>query len=393
MCSCVLGSFVPFPGMVCPLAALPALSNLELATNTFTGDVACLAPLTRMQVMDLSGNQLSGTLTGLDSLLQMKTLTLFANKLTGSVSHLARLTLLQSLDLSENAFTGTAPVGHKCVHAMRQTISPSSCILISAILSIRIQPMHARAMLLWWADRIAGSLWYLCNLTRISKLSVGANSLQGTLDGLQYLPSLRVLNVSHNGLSGTVGAFVTSRWATLSIADFSSNQLVDNLASLAVFEPMVSLQSLILQRNKFTSTQLELQVGCTNHLPQLSNVDLSDNPGITGLLTIRQRPENPVLLDADGTTQFHCPLPVFSGDSKQMVSSLSPCKQVFAVVEGSSVGAVAFVVLVVLLLYYYKVVNFRNYSTCAGVHMHVLQLLFRLDVHVLQLYASTMFFD
>ncbi len=210
----------------------------------------------------------------------------------------------------------------------------------------------------------AGTLSDVCNLTRITRFNVGANRLQGTLDGLQYLPQLQVLNVSSNSLSGVVGAFVTRRWATVLIADFSSNQFVDNLDSMAAFEPMVSLQSLILLRNAFTSSQLTLQVGSANHLPRLSNVDLSDNPGITGLLTVVQQPDHPVLLDADGTTQFFCPLPVFSVESRSLVPTLSPCKQVFDVLEGSSIGAVACVALVIFLLRYYKVVNFRNYGTC-----------------------------
>jgi hypothetical protein len=240
------------------------------------GGLRPLANMTLLTDLQLSDNQLDDALDPLAHMLKMHILDISRNRLSGTVCALARMTKVNSLAVGGNFLTGNV-----------------SC---------------------------------LRNLTALKvQLDVSSNRLDGTLDVLPLFPKLLVLNASHNSFSGLVVPHVASaRLTQLAVVDVSWNSFEDRIESLAPFSNLAtSLTRLLLARNAFFGSRLLLDV---DWLPRLVELDLSNNSGVTGLLTHKAAPGRSMLLTAAGSMHFECPTPPFPS---AMIVALSACRQVY----------------------------------------------------------------
>jgi hypothetical protein len=240
------------------------------------GQLQPLANMTLLTFLRLSDNQLDGSLDPLAYMLNMNILDISRNRFNGTVCALARMTNIKSLAVGGNVLTGNV-----------------SC---------------------------------LRNLTALQvQLDISSNQLDGTLDILPSFPQLLILNASHNAFSGLVAPHVASAALTqLAVVDVSWNSFTDGIESLTLFANLrTSLTRLLLARNAFVGSRLLLDV---ERLPQLVELDLSNNPGVTGLLTQTAAPGRSMVLNAAGSTQFECPTPPFPST---MIVTLSACRQVY----------------------------------------------------------------
>ncbi|XP_019443204.1 PREDICTED: probable LRR receptor-like serine/threonine-protein kinase At2g16250 isoform X2 [Lupinus angustifolius] len=147
------------------LKGLSVLKTLLLSGNSLTGRMpSSLGLLSELSVLDLSGNSLSGSVpNALSKLGNLTKLDLSSNFLSGSIPpELGSLSNLHILNLSDNELTASVPV-------------------------------------------------QLGNLSKLVELDLGMNSLSGSLPDSLFsswsLPSLHVLDVSSNNLTGPLPKF------------------------------------------------------------------------------------------------------------------------------------------------------------------------------------------
>jgi hypothetical protein len=240
------------------------------------GNLRPLANMTLLTDLKLSDNQLDGELDSLASMMRMAELDVSRNRLSGTVCALARMTKVNSLVVGGNFLTGNV-----------------SCLRTLTALQVQ--------------------------------LDVSSNRLDGTLDVLPLFPKLLVLNASHNSFSGLVVPHVASAALTqLAVVDVSWNSFTDGIESLASFANLSSsLTRLLLAGNAFVGSRLLLDV---EQLPRLVEIDLSNNSGVTGMLTQTAASGRSMVLTAAGSTQFECPTPPFPST---MIVTLSACRQVY----------------------------------------------------------------
>jgi hypothetical protein len=226
--------------------------------------------------LKLSDNQFDGALDPLAHLTVMTTLDVSRNQLSGTMCALARMTFVSYLTVSGNSLTGNV-----------------SCLRTLTALQVL--------------------------------LDVSSNRLDGPLDVLPSFPKLRMLNASYNAFSGLIVPHLASAALTrLAVVDVSWNSFTDRIESLALFTNLSSsLMRLLLAGNAFAGSRLLLDM---EQLPRLVELDLSDNSGVTGLLTQTAAPGRSMVLNASGETQFECPTPPFPSN---MIVTLSACRQVY----------------------------------------------------------------
>jgi hypothetical protein len=240
----------------------------------------------------------SGGLQTIANLTSLTDLTLSDNQLDGALDPLANMTKLTELDVSRNRFSGTV-----CALAR-----------MTKVISLAVG-----------GNILTGNVSCLRNLTALQvQLDVSSNRLDGSLDVLPSFPQLLILNASHNTFSGLVVPHVVSAALTrLALVDVSWNSFTDCIESLAPFSQATSLTRLLLVGNLFVGSRLLLDL---ERLPRLVELDLSDNSGVTGLLTQTAAPGRSMVLTAAGKTRFACPTPPFPST---MIVTFSACRQLY----------------------------------------------------------------
>jgi hypothetical protein len=163
------------------VAACAPLRELRLPSRNLTGAVAwaSLANLSALAALDLSGNALRGAIPGrfwrAPSLLSVD---VSRNQLGGSLRVEPNPRLL-SLNVSGNRFTGVAGLDG-----------------LAGLDALDLSANRIRAV-------PPGLRW----LTRLSRLDVSGNAMQGRFPGdMPPLAGIRFLNVSYNNMSGAVNA-------------------------------------------------------------------------------------------------------------------------------------------------------------------------------------------
>jgi hypothetical protein len=178
------------------------------------------------------------------------------------------------------------------------------------------------------SNALTGRLACLRNLTALQvQLDVSSNHLHGALDVVPNFPKLLFLNASHNLFAGLVVPDVASAALTqLAVVDLSANVFTDRIESLTPFVHLAtSLTRLLLADNAFVGSCLQLNV---EQLPQLVELDVSNNAGLSGVLTWTHTAasECSMVVTAVGSTRFECPTPPFPST---MIVTLSACRQVY----------------------------------------------------------------
>jgi hypothetical protein len=183
------------------VAACAPLRELRLPSRNLSGAVAwaSLANLSALAALDLSGNALRGAIPGrfwrAPSLLSVD---ISRNQLGGSL-RVEPNPRLQSLNVSGNRFTGVAGL---------DGLAGLDALDLSAN-RIRAVPPGLR------------------QLTRLSRLDISGNEMQGRFPGdLPPLGVIRFLNVSYNNMSGLVNASAVKKFGPSAFVHAGNASLV-----------------------------------------------------------------------------------------------------------------------------------------------------------------------
>ncbi|KAJ6737127.1 hypothetical protein OIU85_019216 [Salix viminalis] len=317
-----------FTGRLVPaLGSMSSLQYLDLSNNKFSGPIpGRIAELWNLKYLNLSTNDFEGGFpvglpVGFRNLQQLKVLDLSSNKFTGDISAvLSELINLEKVDLSDNDFFGGfSDISGENVSGLANTLhvlNLSKNRLSGGFLKADVFGLFRNVEVLDLRNNgINGELPSFGSLTNLKVLRLGNNQLFGgipeellngsipieelDLSGNGFTgyinaihsTTLNVLNVSSNGLSGTLPSFlqrcsvldlsgnmitgdmfVMQNWgATLEVLDLSSNQLSRSLPNLT--PQFVRLSKLNLRNNSLKGN-LPPQLG---DISTLSSVDLSLN--------------------------------------------------------------------------------------------------------------------
>jgi len=170
------------------LGQLKYLEELELGSNRLEGPLPTeIGYLANLRKLHLGYNKLSGDLPdSLWKLRELEVLDLSHNHFTGEVSErIGRLTNLNALRLQENHFTGPIPRKIGKLKKLEERLSLDTN---------------------QFTGEIPGELGFLPDLMQ---LRLNDNNLTGPIPvEFQLLRSLKYLNLSNNGLSGTIPQFL-----------------------------------------------------------------------------------------------------------------------------------------------------------------------------------------
>ncbi|KAJ1685713.1 hypothetical protein LUZ63_017103 [Rhynchospora breviuscula] len=217
--------------------------------------------LTRLRVIDLSGNQFSGVLAeGMSNLRSLKVLNLSRNRFYGSVpAGLGLCPHLSAVDLSYNALDGSLPDSFRYLTSLL-SLSVSNNRL-SGQIPDWIGNMSALQTLDLSNNKFTGNLpsslsglkdlSYLSlsnNLlsgvipdsvsqcTRLSELYLRGNSFNGTIPQALFNLGLELLDLSSNGLTGTMPPGSAHIAETLRWLDLSNNDITGTIpAEMALY--------------------------------------------------------------------------------------------------------------------------------------------------------------
>ncbi|KAK3160362.1 hypothetical protein QOZ80_1BG0058520 [Eleusine coracana subsp. coracana] len=277
-------------GVLSPaIGNLTSLRTLNLSKNSFSGDIpASLGRLHHLHVLDLSRNSFSGEVpTNLTSCINLTILNLNFNQLHGCVSSEIgdKLAGLRFLGLAKNNLTGTIP---------------ASLGNLSSLIILQLG-----------FNQLEGIIPPIFGVMRgIQFLDLAFNNLSGEpLLSLYNLTSLRELELQGNMLQGSIPADIGSRFPSMQVIGFFSNQFTGPIP--ASFFNLTALQLIDLSENS-----------------QLEHLGLYRNAAFTGQLpsTISNLSTNLQFLRFDATgisgripTDYlhnHCQPPIVHCDVK-----------------------------------------------------------------------------
>ncbi|KAK4803962.1 hypothetical protein SAY86_003779 [Trapa natans] len=191
------------------LSSCSLLNTLSLSGNRFTGApsfASSLWSMQRLRVLDLANNRLSGQVqAGVSALHNLKQLILKGNQFSGPIPADLGLCLhLNVLDFSDNLFTGGLP---------------DSLRRLSSLTTVRLS-----------GNMLAGDFpEWIGNLSSLEILDLSRNRFTRSLpQSIGSLRSLKFLSISENGISGTIPRSIVS-CSRLSAIRLSRNSLTGGI--------------------------------------------------------------------------------------------------------------------------------------------------------------------
>ncbi|XP_059668241.1 LRR receptor-like serine/threonine-protein kinase GHR1 [Cornus florida] len=248
------------------------LTELDLSRNNLTGPISMITSTT-LNILNLSSNGLSGQLplvTGSCAVLDLS-----KNQFRGNLTRLKDWGNIEFLDLSQNRLTGSIPeVTSQFLRLNYLNLSHNSLI---STLPTAISQFPKLSVLDICFNQLDGPiLTTLLTSPTLLELHLGNNFLIGSIEFSappSIEPNLRVLDLSHNRLSGYFpdGFRLLSDLQVLSLAGNNfSGSLPTSMADMS------SLSSLDISLNHFTSS---LPSNFSN-LIQSFNVSYNDLSGV-----------------------------------------------------------------------------------------------------------------
>jgi len=216
------------------------LTILNIAGNPgLVGSIpGSIKNLTNLVILDLSRNGFTDDMPPCGTLKSLQSLDYSDNQLTGPVpAWLGDLKQLQRLDLSNNKLNGSLPVNSNSTYGLR-------------------------------------------NLQNLVQISFSNNNLTGTLDYLNTLPYLKILNGSNNHFNGTLLPLLQNT-SQLNVLDLSSNEISGGLPTTSVPQ----LQRLSVANNTLNGNISPNFLGS----PNLTELTL-DNNDFSGSLNLASVP-------------------------------------------------------------------------------------------------------
>ncbi|PWA65862.1 leucine-rich repeat protein kinase family protein [Artemisia annua] len=266
------------------------LSTNEGLTGSLTPEIGNLKKLKRLHLINCGfSGLLPNTLGNLENLISMS---LNYNCFTGPIpSSIGNITTLYWLDLTDNKLTGDLPVSSgnspgldmltnaRHFHFGRNKLTG---FIPPRLFSSKMSLVH----LLLENNQLTGSIPSTLGLVQsLEVLRLDRNNLSGNVpSSINNLTSVLEMYLSNNKLTGRVPNLTGLR--ALNYLDMSNNTFSPTLVPIW-FSTLQSLTTL-----KMFSTNLVGELPSTLFdIPQLQNVDLSDN-GINGTLTIGSSQSN-----------------------------------------------------------------------------------------------------
>ncbi|KAL4034896.1 hypothetical protein IC575_003567 [Cucumis melo] len=222
------------------ISGLSLLRNLSLSNNQFTGTIAKVGLFKSLEFLDLSRNRFRGTVPSL---------------LIGLVN-------LVSLNFSSNQFEGTFPTG------------------FDKLTDLKYVDVHGNG----FSGDITG---FLSQMGSVVYVDLSSNRFTGSMDAgvgnPSFISSIRYLNISHNLLTGVLFPHDGMPYFdSLEVFDASNNQFVGIIPD---FNFVVSLQTLILGRNKLSGSLPEALLRDRSMLLTELDLSLNELQGPVGSIT------------------------------------------------------------------------------------------------------------
>lgn len=272
-----------FCGVTC--GAEGSVIAVQLAGQGLRGSVRpnSVARLRALSILDLSNNQLSGTLPDdLGTLANLHTLDFSHNFFSGPIpSTFGGLSSLLNLSLAANQLNASIPSSLGTLrHLLSLNLSSNS---LREGIPLELSQMESLKVLDLRSNQLSGGIDpALLGLSSLESVDLSSNKLSGFLpwqpnDTLSLLRTLQYVNLSNNQLTGPLAParFASVFAEKLRVLDMSHNQLSGNLPD---FEFEIGLVTLRLSHNLFTGavpyTLLSTNLGLLEEL-DLSNNNLS----------------------------------------------------------------------------------------------------------------------
>ncbi len=220
-------------------AEMVALTYISISNNRFLGDLAAaVAPLPNLQTLDASRNQFSGDFPAFSSN-SLKDVDLHTNLIDGVIP----ASFICSTDRTERRLTITA-------YNNQLTGSWPTCAATTAWFQLQ-----AEVRLVLHSNQFTGSFFSAADpiLPRVLELDLSENAISSAaLDWIPSLTSVTELLLSGANIAGDISPFFASvPDDSLRILDLSSNGLSGTLDGLG---SAIHLQDLILSNNSLTGT-------------------------------------------------------------------------------------------------------------------------------------------
>ncbi|MEO6732012.1 MAG: T9SS type A sorting domain-containing protein [Ferruginibacter sp.] len=202
------------------------VTSIALPGNNLTGTFpsAIINNLTSLTAINLSNNSLTGSLSSLSNA-SLVTLNIRANQLSGTPGTLT-FPALQTFNIGNNSFSGNIPA-------------------FTAYAALKVYNVDS--------NYFTGGIPYVVN-TVLQHLDVSNNLLSGALTYLSY-SALLSLDVSYNQFSGALNYY---NYPLVQSLNFSHNKFT---GGIPYFNGLASLQTLHIENNKYTFTEIEPVVG------------------------------------------------------------------------------------------------------------------------------------
>ncbi|KAL5772190.1 hypothetical protein ACOSQ2_012114 [Xanthoceras sorbifolium] len=214
---------------------LPALQELEMSTNKFSGRIPNnLWQCTNLRIVSLSHNQFGGSIPrDIGNLTMLTTLFLGFNNLIGKIpSEIGKLRNLQVLGLQNSKLAGIVPETIFNISTIKE-ISLTANKLSGSLPSIGIDsglPNLERLFL--DVNNFSGTIpKSISNVSKLSILEMGSNLISGSIPPeIGVLHNLMILNLKNNSLSGLIPSAIFNI-SKLEVISLYENRLTGHLPS------------------------------------------------------------------------------------------------------------------------------------------------------------------
>ncbi|KAG6405747.1 hypothetical protein SASPL_133341 [Salvia splendens] len=262
------------------LFLLTELMDLALGINNFTGSVpAALGNLTRLRSLSFGSNNLQGTLPR-----ELGNLTLYIDSsgLSGPIPReLSNLASLQTIWMSDNGFTGKLPEFLATFTELKdlrvegtylEGPIPNSFSALTKLENLRIGDLNV--------GESDSSLDFLENLTSLSILDLSFNKLTGQIPAsFKDFSSLKYLYLGSNKIDGVLPSDIGSKLIAL---DVSFNPLTGNIpldwSHVSVNTVATSINDLKNQKASTMLQCLDQNTNCRNKAPSTTFAVSSGGP-------------------------------------------------------------------------------------------------------------------
>lgn len=183
------------------------ITSIFLSNNYIGGTLPeCLGQLTELSTLSIAQNAIEGSIPeSIYSCKKLDYLVLNGNLLTGTLSSgIGGLKLLSALDLSNNFLTGTLPFEITLATSLQQILLSNNLFEGEIPRDILRSWGHHVSKLVLSDNRFNGSLYPFTHLTNTTVIALARNRFTGPLMLIRMLSKIAYLDISGNGMNGTI---------------------------------------------------------------------------------------------------------------------------------------------------------------------------------------------